>query len=327
MESMFSEASVFDSGISGWNVSSVQIMNYMFYTAPVFNNDLSSWDVSAVNSIMSMFERANVFNSDISSWDVSSVTLLWNMFDNAQEFGQKLCEWNFVGVDAQITEMFFNSRCTPAYCLECTSSPTTSSPTTSSPTTFFPTAVMLLETFLKDICSLTTEQEDQLCTHYVNSIIPDPKVETLCFVTRQEPNDSCVSNPPNSDDARVLGGVEYAVDVKTNIYLKSSSIDAIKATVEKISDIKEEEDITLGAKVYSARLKVTPLAITTSSPTTVLKSAKGYKTPKSSKSKPVKSTGSKSAKSVRGLMSIILVENTKAVSGYVIILTKFLKNV
>jgi len=234
------------------------------------------------------------------------------MFDNAQEFGQKLCEWNFVGVDAQITDMFADSNCTVAECVECTSSPTTSSPTTSSPTTFFPTAVMLLETFLKDICSLTTEQEDQLCTHYVNSIIPDPKVETLCFVTRQEPNDSCVSNPPNSDDARVLGGVEYAVDVKTNIYLKSSSIDAIKATVEKISDIKEEEDITLGAKVYSARLKVTPLAITTSSPTTVLKSAKGYKTPKSSKSKPVKSTGSKSAKSVKTAKGVKGAKNDKS---------------
>ena len=85
-----------------------------------------------------------------------------------------------------------------------------------------------------------------------------PKVEKWCVVTGQKCNDSCVSDPLNSD--RVLVGVEYVVDVKMNIYLKSSSSDDIEATAEKISDITGEEEITLGGTSYSAISKITPLA-------------------------------------------------------------------
>ena len=45
----------------------------MFYSAFAFNSDISGWDVSSVNNIDYMFQYATEFNNDIYSWDLSSV--------------------------------------------------------------------------------------------------------------------------------------------------------------------------------------------------------------------------------------------------------------
>ena len=58
MRDMFYEASSFNGNLSGWNVSSVNRMDYMFYTASSFNGNLSSWDVSSVNRMDGMFSHA-----------------------------------------------------------------------------------------------------------------------------------------------------------------------------------------------------------------------------------------------------------------------------
>ena len=50
MNCMFENAIVFNQDISGWDVSTVQIINTMFKNATVFNQDLSGWNVSNVNS-------------------------------------------------------------------------------------------------------------------------------------------------------------------------------------------------------------------------------------------------------------------------------------
>merc|ERR1712161_80834 len=43
------------------------------------------------------------------------------MFEGATQFGHKICEWNLVG-KWDVQNMFENSQCTVAKCVECTSS-------------------------------------------------------------------------------------------------------------------------------------------------------------------------------------------------------------
>ena len=61
MNSMFSIAYVFNSDISGWDVSSVTNMNHMFCSAKLFNSDISGWDVSNVQNIKYIFYNATNF--------------------------------------------------------------------------------------------------------------------------------------------------------------------------------------------------------------------------------------------------------------------------
>ena len=130
---MFENTPVFDSDISGWDVSSVTNMESMFnmdfkFLDTVFNGDISSWDVSSVQNMAFMFFKAALFNNDISSWDVSAVTSMRRLFYNANQFGQKLCEWN-IGEGTEVSDMFWESKCTVAECVECpTSSPSTLTP-------------------------------------------------------------------------------------------------------------------------------------------------------------------------------------------------------
>jgi len=42
------------------------------------------------------------------------------MFKSAVEYGQQMCEWNLE--DKSIQEMFTNSQCTEAECVDCPSS-------------------------------------------------------------------------------------------------------------------------------------------------------------------------------------------------------------
>jgi len=43
-----------------------------------------------------------------------------SMFKDAVEYRQEMCEWNLEG--KSITEMFTNSQCTIAFCVDCPSS-------------------------------------------------------------------------------------------------------------------------------------------------------------------------------------------------------------
>jgi len=92
----------------------------MYFQAYMFDNDISSWDVSSVNTMYGMFNEASSFNKDISSWDVSSVTTMYSMFRDAAEYRQEMCEWNLE--DKNVAEMFTNSPCTIALCVDCPSS-------------------------------------------------------------------------------------------------------------------------------------------------------------------------------------------------------------
>ena len=67
-----------------------------------------------------MFNEASIFNKDISSWDVSLVISMHSMFRDAAEFRQEMCEWNLE--DINVGEMFTNSKCTIAFCVDCPSS-------------------------------------------------------------------------------------------------------------------------------------------------------------------------------------------------------------
>merc|ERR1712238_48822 len=120
MQSMFYGAHSFNKYISSWDVSSVIIMNRMFRFAYMFDSDISGWDVSSVTSLSHMFIQAYRFNTDISSWDVAAVDTMYAMFRDAAEFRQEMCEWNLE--DVTVGEMFTNSKCTIAFCVDCPSS-------------------------------------------------------------------------------------------------------------------------------------------------------------------------------------------------------------
>ncbi|ORU94587.1 MAG: hypothetical protein A6F72_08925 [Cycloclasticus sp. symbiont of Poecilosclerida sp. N] len=94
MYQMFSGASLFNSDISGWNVSKVTEMSDMFQGATAFNQDIGRWDVSKVNNMWSMFQSATQFNGDISDWDVSKVGDMSQMFDAATRFNRDIGNWD-----------------------------------------------------------------------------------------------------------------------------------------------------------------------------------------------------------------------------------------
>jgi hypothetical protein len=57
---------VFNGDISGWDVSSVETMEYMFAFS-VFDGNISLWNLSSVISIDYMFSDS-VFNGDLCPW-------------------------------------------------------------------------------------------------------------------------------------------------------------------------------------------------------------------------------------------------------------------
>ena len=64
LSTMFSGATAFNSNITEWDVSSVQIFNYMFYNATNFNQDLSDWDFSAATDMSGMFQSSGMSSTN-----------------------------------------------------------------------------------------------------------------------------------------------------------------------------------------------------------------------------------------------------------------------
>lgn len=65
----------------------------MFSGSVLFNSDISGWDVSNVTDMTSMFSGASTFNQDISTWNTGKVTGMDYMFMNAKAFQQDLRPW------------------------------------------------------------------------------------------------------------------------------------------------------------------------------------------------------------------------------------------
>ncbi len=98
MNSMFSNAHVFNQNIGDWNISKVTNTSYMFSNAYIFDQNISNWDVSNVTDMDGMFADANAFNQDIGSWSVSEVTTMNYMFTGADAFDQDIGDWNVSNV-------------------------------------------------------------------------------------------------------------------------------------------------------------------------------------------------------------------------------------
>ena len=90
----FRDCSVFNSDLSGLDVSNVTNLSTMFRGATLFNGDISNWDVSNVNNLGSLFYQASSFNGDISNWDVSKVSSMAAMMFSASSFNGDLSQWN-----------------------------------------------------------------------------------------------------------------------------------------------------------------------------------------------------------------------------------------
>ena len=106
MSGMFSDASVVNSDLSYWDVSSVTDMSGMFYDANEFNGDISNWDTSSAINMSGMFSSASAFNGDISNWDVSSVKDMSRMFKYAKTFNADLSNWDVSSV-TDMSLMFY----------------------------------------------------------------------------------------------------------------------------------------------------------------------------------------------------------------------------
>lgn len=101
MKSMFSYCASFESDLSKWDVRNVRDMSSMFYRNVRFTSDLSKWNVSNVTNMNSMFSDENVFVSDLSKWDVSNVIDMGSMFNGASVFNSDLSAWDV----SRVTDM------------------------------------------------------------------------------------------------------------------------------------------------------------------------------------------------------------------------------
>lgn len=117
MQWMFRGATAFDGNVSNWNVSGVSNLNSVFEDATRFNRNLSSWDTSNVTIMTSTFKGATSFNSPLvqhsGGWTTTSVTDMKQMFAGATSFNQKISSWNVTGLTASFqhgaaTDMFQN---------------------------------------------------------------------------------------------------------------------------------------------------------------------------------------------------------------------------
>jgi len=102
----FSNATIFNSDITGWDTSSLLFMSSMFDGAAAFNQDIGGWDTSSVANMSSVFKGAAAFNQDIGSWGMSSVTNISSMFNGATAFNQDIGGWDTSSVISMNTVFF-----------------------------------------------------------------------------------------------------------------------------------------------------------------------------------------------------------------------------
>lgn len=118
---IFRDATLLDSDLNNWDVSTIESMREAFRGATSFDGDISNWDVSNVTDMRLMFSAASSFNGDISqktinsgdpeeyeAWDVGSVETMISMFQNASSFNQDLGNWDISGVFS-MADIFSNS--------------------------------------------------------------------------------------------------------------------------------------------------------------------------------------------------------------------------
>ena len=73
-------------------------MAQLFSTLPLFNTDISGWDVSGVTDMTRMLEACTGFNQDIGVWDVGNVTTVLNMLNGSTAFDQDLGSWDITSL-------------------------------------------------------------------------------------------------------------------------------------------------------------------------------------------------------------------------------------
>ena len=91
---MFKNAAAFNQDISGWDVSSVVLMQGMFNmqseSTSAFNQDIGGWDTSQVTNMKWMFKKNKIFDQDVSGWTGSAATSAQSgMFNGATAFQAK----------------------------------------------------------------------------------------------------------------------------------------------------------------------------------------------------------------------------------------------
>ncbi|MGI6423368.1 MAG: BspA family leucine-rich repeat surface protein [Candidatus Dojkabacteria bacterium] len=116
MNSMFKDATNFNSPIGGWNTSQVKNMASMFRDARSFNQYIGGWNTGAVTNMSYMFNGATNFNNgeapgeshNTMNWDTKNVGDMTYMFQGASAFNQKIGDWN-TGNVGYMSGMFFNA--------------------------------------------------------------------------------------------------------------------------------------------------------------------------------------------------------------------------
>ena len=87
-----------------WGSETAKITNWnnAFQGAIAFNNSgVEGWDMSSVTTMYDMFNGAEAFNQIIFSWNVSNVTNMNNMFLNADAFNQNISYWCVTNISSE----------------------------------------------------------------------------------------------------------------------------------------------------------------------------------------------------------------------------------
>ncbi len=106
---MFAGATAFNQPIGEWNTSNIDNAYGMFEGAISFNQDLSHWDLQKARDLSYMFQGASSFNQDIGNWNVGNVINMSSMFTGASSFNQDLSRWNVSKV-TNMSDMFVNAN-------------------------------------------------------------------------------------------------------------------------------------------------------------------------------------------------------------------------
>eukprot|EP00808_Paulinella_micropora_P030969 g47592.t1 len=97
----FEGATLFNSSLSAWDVSSVTSFVGTFRGASRFDSDLASWRLGPADlDLSSMFEGARSFNRSLAAWNVSGVVTMQRLFFGASSLRQDLSRWDLSNLAA-----------------------------------------------------------------------------------------------------------------------------------------------------------------------------------------------------------------------------------